>query len=212
MSDLAKNKNKKPMLNTRVMVSCAMLTACSIILTWLEIPLLFLVPNFIQLNIGDLPVLIGSFAYGPVAGVAIEFARCLLGLFINFRNPTSGVGELSNFILGCAFILPASIIYRHKKTKKNAIIGIITGSLFMAVISIPVNALVIFPLYANVLGAPLNAFFSQLPDWLSFVDSVWKFCAFSIFPFNLIKAFLVSCITMFIYKPLSILLKGISNY
>ena len=212
MSDLTKNKDKKPFLNTRVMVSCAMLAACSVILTWLEIQIPFLVPNFIRLNIGDLPVLIGAFAYGPIAGIVIEFIRCLIGLFLNFTNPTSGVGELSNFILGCAFILPASIIYRHKKTKKNAVIGIIIGSLFMAVISIPVNALVILPLYAKIQGLPLEAFFAELPGWLDFVDSVWKFCAFSLLPFNLIKALLISCITMFIYKPLSILLKGISNY
>lgn len=211
MSDLAKNKNKKPLWNTRTLVSCAMLTACSIILTWLEIPMLFIVPEFIKLNIGDLPVLISAFAFGPVVGVSVEFARCLLGLFLNFTNPTAGVGELSNFILGCAFIIPASLIYKHYKTKKGALLGIIVGSISMLVISVPSNALIIFPLYSKI-GVSIEYVLSNLPDWLSFIDSIWELCTYSLLPFNLLRALLVSTITVLIYKPLSLLLKGITNY
>ncbi len=210
MSEVEKNKIKKPLFNTRVLVSCAMLTACSIILTLLEFPMAFIVPEDIRLNIGDLPVLIGAFAYGPIAGIVIEFTRCLLGVFINFSNPTLGIGELSNFLLGCAFVVPASIIYNKCKTKKGAVIGIIVASILMPLISIPINALVIFPLYS--LNIPMNSFFASLPDWLNWIDSVWEFCTFSLLPFNLIRALMVSTVTIFIYKPLSILLKGISNY
>ena len=212
MSDLAKNKDKKPNLSTRTIVSCGMLAACAIILTYLEFPT-FIAPSFYRFNISDLPALIGGFAMGPLAAIIIELIKSLVMLLINPSNPTLGIGELSNFILGCAFVVPASIIYRRKKTKKTAVIALIASGLFMALLGAVLNAFVLIPMYAS---AYFNGSIESILDMgaaiFPFIDSMFDFCLVCVLPFNLIKALVVSAITMFIYKPLSMLIKGISNY
>lgn len=211
MSDLANNKNKKKTLNTRTIVSCGMLAGCAIILTYLEFrtPV---APDFYRFNISDLPALIGAFALGPVAGVIIELIKGLVMLLINPANPTMGIGELSNFILGCAFVVPASIIYRKKKTKLRAAVGLIISGLFMAILGAFLNAFILIPMYA---GAFFNGSVETIITSVKifpFIDSLFEFCLVCVLPFNIIKALVVSAITMFIYKPLSMLIKGISNY
>ena len=114
----------------------AMRSAIAFILMFVDFPIPFLIPSFIELDISELPALIGSFALGPVWGVCICLVKNLLHLYI---TSTGGVGELSNFLLGAAFVLPAGIIYQHKKTKKNALSGAIVGAVFMGIICIPVN-------------------------------------------------------------------------
>lgn len=206
MSDLAKNKNKK--LNTRAVVSCGMLSACAIILSYLEIPLFF-TPVFMRLHVSDLPALIGAFSLGPVAGVIIELVKSLVLFFTNFTNPSLGIGELSNFILGSAFVVPAAIIYRSKKTKTRALAALIISGIFMSVLGAVLNAFAFIPLY-DAFIIPLDQIFAAVP--IDFVDTVFEFCLICVIPLNLLKAFVVSAITMFIYKPLSMLIKGISNY
>lgn len=208
MSDLAKNKNKKPKFTTRHLVSCAMLSACSIILTYLEFPI-FIAPGFYRLNISDLPALIGGFSMGPVVGIIVEFIKSLVMLLINPMNPSMGIGELSNFILGCAFVVPASIIYRKCKTKKRAFFALVFSGLLMSAVATIVNAFVLIPMYESLYSMDVVAAGSAI---FPFIDNMFEFCMVCVLPFNLIKAFVVSAITMFVYKPLSMLIKGISNY
>ena len=205
MSDLAKNNKKK--LNSRVIVSCGMLSACAIILSYLEIPLFF-TPWFMKLHVSDLPALIGAFTLGPVAGVVIEFLKSLIMFIFNPYNPSMGIGELSNFILGSAFVVPAAIIYRRKKTKTRALVALIVSGLFMSVLGAVLNAFAFIPMYTLLM--PIDQIFDAVP--IEFVDTVFEFCLICVLPLNLLKAFVVSAITMFIYKPLSMLIKGITNY
>ena len=209
MSDLAKNKNKKPFLNTRTLVSCGMLAACAVILIELEIALPFIAPPFYKFDFSELPALIGAFSMGPVAGVIIELIKVLVKLI---TTTTMGVGELSNFILGCIFIVPAALIYQKKKTKKRALIGILVGSTLMAVLATFINAFIMIPLYATLFSMPVETIIAMGSEIFPFVDSMFDFCLVCVLPFNIIKVLLVSAITMFIYKPLSMLIKGISNY
>lgn len=102
--------------NVRYMTVTAMLSAVAFALMFFEFSIPFLVPSFIQMDLSELPALIGAFAMGPWYGVIICLIKNLIHLLI---TTTGGVGELSNFILGAAFVLPAGLIYQRKKTKKT---------------------------------------------------------------------------------------------
>ncbi len=121
---------------------------------------------------------------------------------------TAGVGELSNFVLGCIFVLPAAFIYKHKRTKKSAIWALVLSGALMSLAATAINAFVMIPLYSNLMGIPFEAILGMVPSGLKFVDTMWEFCLICVLPFNAIKAIIVSLITIFIYKPLSVLIKG----
>ena len=98
----------------RTMVKIAILTAISAIIMLFEFPLPF-APSFYELDLSDSVILMGGFAMGPLAAVVMEFLKNVLNLLLN-GTITAGVGELANFINGIAFVLPSSIIYKHKKS------------------------------------------------------------------------------------------------
>ena len=103
---------------TRNLVQVAMLGAVAGVLMNFEFPIPILAPPFYQMDFSEVPVLLGAFAMGPVAGVVIELIKVLLH-FVLHGTMTAGVGELANFIFGCAFAVPAGLIYRYhnKKTR-----------------------------------------------------------------------------------------------
>ncbi len=188
------------------MAKIAMLSATAMVLMLFEFPLPFIAPPFYELDFSEIPVLVGAFALGPAAGIAIEFLKILLNLLIN-GTITAGVGEFANFLVGVSFILPAAILYRRKRNKKNAIFGMILGSLAMAVFAGLVNALVLIPTYSRMLNIPMDAIVGMGKCIFPAVDSLSKLVLLCVVPFNLIKAVIVSIITAIIYKPLSPILK-----
>ena len=109
---------QKSRSKVRTIAQVAMLGAISTVLMLFEFPLPFLAPPFYELDFSEVPVLIGAFAMGPVAGIAIEAVKVLLNFVLN-GTITAGVGEMANFIVGCAFLLPASFLYRRKKNKEK---------------------------------------------------------------------------------------------
>lgn len=129
---------------TRTMVEIAMLSAIAVVLMLFEFPLPFIAPPFYELDFSEVPVLIGAFALGPWAGVIIEAIKILLNLVIN-GTITAFVGEIGNFIIGVAFVLPAALIYKHKKSKKTAMIGLATGGIIMIVASCFINVFILLP-------------------------------------------------------------------
>lgn len=207
MSEMAKEKSKKKFLTTRNIVSCAMLSACAVILMQLEFALPFIAPPFYEFDLSELPALIGAFTMGPLAGVVIELIKVLVKLI---TTNTMGIGELSSFVLGCIFVVPASLIYRRKKTKGMAVVALIVGGVAMSILATFLNAFVMIPLYATLFNMPVEAIIDMGGAIFPFVDSMFDFCLVCVLPFNLIKAFVVSVITIFIYKPLSVLIKGLN--
>ena len=115
---------------TRYMVQVAMLGAAAVVLMFFDIPLPF-APSFYKIDLSEVPVLIGAFAMGPLAGAAIELIKILLNLVMK-GSTTAGVGEVANFLIGCAYVMPAAWIYKTQKTKKNAMIGMAVGTVFLA--------------------------------------------------------------------------------
>ncbi|MBQ2971738.1 MAG: ECF transporter S component [Ruminococcus sp.] len=188
------------MTKTRKLVVTAMLGSLATVLMLFEIPLPFIAPPFYEIDFSEVPVLIGAFSLGPVAGVVIEAIKILLNFIIN-GSTTGGVGEIANFVIGCAYVLPASLIYKHRKTKKNAILAMVVATVVMAVLSVFINAYVMIPIYSNFM--PLEQIIQMGKDIVPLIKDTLTFCIFCVAPFNLIKGVLVSIITTLIYKPLS---------
>ena len=188
------------------MVKVAMLSAAAMVLMLFEFPMPFIAPPFYELDFSEVPVLVGAFALGPVAGVVIELIKILLNLLIN-GTITAGVGEFANFLVGISFVIPAGLIYRHKKSKKNAVLGMTVGGMLMVILAGFLNFFVLIPTYGKMLNMPMEAFVKMGMAIHPSIDSMSKLVVLCVVPFNALKVLLVSLITAVIYKPLSPILK-----
>ena len=195
------NANVKARTGVRTIVQAGMLGAIAVVLMLFEIPLPF-APSFYEIDFSEVPVMIGTFAIGPVAGAAIELVKILLNFIIN-GTTTAGVGEVANFLIGCALVVPAGIIYRRKRTRTGAIIGMAGGTVFMTLIGCLLNAYVLLPVYATAFQMPIDALVAMGTAVNGSIDSLFTFVAFAVAPFNLLKGVLVSLIVFLIYKKIS---------
>lgn len=191
----------------RTMVCVGMLAAISVILMLFEFPLPFIAPSFYELDFSEVPILIGAFALGPMAGVLTELVKILLNLVINGTD-TAFVGEFANFVMGCAFVVPASLIYKARKSRKRAVIGLISGTVIMSAAAFFINALVLLPAYSKAFGMPMEVFVEMGTAINPAINGVWSFVLLAVVPFNLFKGVLVSVITILLYKHISPILKG----
>jgi len=203
---LEQKNNKVNYKSTKIMAEIAMLSAVAILLMLFDFPLPF-APSFYKLDFSELPVIIGAFAIGPIAGIAIEAIKILLNLLIN-GTTTAGVGEFANFLIGCAYILPAAILYHQKKSKKSALTGMIAGTICMTIAACLINAYVLLPAYAAAFHWEISALIEMGTAINPTIHGLWSFILLAVAPFNLLKGILVSIFTMLIYKKISIILKG----
>lgn len=197
--------NNQKKLNTRVIAQIGMLGAIAVVLMLFEIPLPF-APSFYEIDFSEVPVLIGCFSMGPMAGTLIELIKIILNLCIN-GSVTAGVGEAANFVIGCALVLPAAFVYKKRKTKKGAIVGLVTGTLFMTIFGCFINAYVMLPTYAKAFGMPIEALVEMGTAVNANITDLLTFVMFAVAPFNLLKGVLVSIIVLLIYKKISPILK-----
>ena len=201
--DIMTNRTNK----TRTLVEIGMLGAIATVLMLFEFPIPFIAPPFYEMDLSEVPVLVGAFALGPMAGATIELIKILINLMIN-GTATAFVGEIGNYIIGCSFIIPAAVIYKKKKSKKNALIAMIVGTLTMAVFGCFLNAYVLLPTYAAAFGMPIDAIIGMGSAINPSITNIMTFVVIAVAPFNIIKGFIVSLITMLIYKHISPILKG----
>ncbi len=188
----------------------AMLSAMGAALMYVNISVPFM-PSFIKLDFADLPALIASFAIDPLSGVVV----CLIKNLIKLPTTTTGgVGELSNFILSVAFVLPAGLIYKKHKTRKRAFIGSLVGAFSMALLGLASNYYVIFPIYTKfipmegILGAYQAILTNVFRVHSIQIDSLIKALLIFNLPFTFFKGMCSVVITFLIYKKISPLIKG----
>ena len=205
---LKKNGITEAVFSTRKMAMIGLFSAIAMILHLLDFPLPF-APPFYKLDFSELPGLVGTFAFGPAAGVMMEFIKILLKLFVKGTS-TAFVGDLANFVIGCSFILPASVIYAFRKNKKTAIVACVTGTLIMTVFGTAFNAVYLLPAFSKLYGMPLESILDMGSDINPLVSegNIVSFVAACVAPLNLIKGVSVSVITLLIYKPLSPIIKA----
>lgn len=198
----SKSTTRRKVSSTRKLTMTAMLAAVATVLMFFSVPVP-LMPSFIKLDFSELPALIASFALGPISGVAV----CLVKNLVNALNTsTACVGELCNFLLGTAFVLPAGLIYRKKKTFKGAIIGSLTGCLTMALFSVPLNYFLVYPVYTNFM--PMEAIIGMYQAIYPKVENLLQALVIFNMPYTFVKGLLSVGITFLIYKPLSPIIRG----
>ena len=185
----------------RGMSKIGMLSAIAIVLMLFDVPLPF-APSFYKIDFSEVPVMVGCFAMGPLAGAIIELIKILLN-FVFTGTDTAGVGELANLIIGCAFCVPAGLIYKRNKTRKNALIGMAVGTVLMTAVGSIINAFVLLPAYAVAFGMPIDALIDMGSAVNSGITDLTTFVLFAVAPFNLLKGALVSVIVFVIYKKIS---------
>ena len=194
------NTVKKPLLSAGTMTRIAILAAAASILFLLEIP----VVAFYKLDLSNIPVLLGAFSMGTVPGLIILGLKSAIGLL---HSSSAGVGELADFIMGAALLIPASVIYHRHKTRKNALIGMLIGTICTAVVGVLVNKFIMLPFYMGAFHMDMEGIIRAAK--VGAVDSEWKLLLLVTGPFNLLKGCVLSLVTGLIYKPLSPILHGI---
>lgn len=196
--------DKKSFSSTHYISYTAMFACMSGVLMLIEIPLFF-APGFYKLDLSEMPVLICTFYLGPVAGAATELLKVIVKLLLK-GTTTAYVGDFANFVVGCSFVLPASIVYHMNKGKKSALTGMIVGTLIMTVFGSLFNAVYLLPTFADLYGMPLDAIIAMGTEVNSAINSVSTLVLFAVVPFNLIKGTIVTLLTMLLYKRISPLL------
>lgn len=200
------NGKVKSICTVNTLVKIGVLGAAAAVLMLFEIPLWF-APGFYKLDFSEVVVLIGSFALGPAAGMMIELVKVLVNLLIN-GTMTAGIGEIANFIIGCSFVVPASVIYAKHKDRKHAVIGIALGTLFMATAGSLLNAYLLLPAYAKAFGMPIDSLVAAGTAVNPSINSLSDLVLLAVAPFNILKGAASGLITIAVYKKLSPIIKG----
>lgn len=190
------SKRKKRVIDTAYLTKVAVLSAIAYVLyAFAAFPIFPVFPfNQLDLDFSFVPGLLGGFSLGPSAAIVIETIKHLIKMLTNGSN-TFYVGDLSNFIVGISFLLPASLYYRKNRTFKGAILSLVIGISIEAVLSCLSNYFVMCPLYGQFAPVILE---SDVRVLFSFAYGL---------AFNLIKSVSSSVIVVLIYKRLSPILK-----
>lgn len=191
-------KSKMPL---KTIAKVGILGAIATVLMLFEIPLWF-APSFYEIDLSEVVVMIGAFALGVVPGICIELIKVLLNLLLN-GTITAGIGELANFVIGCAYIVPAALLYHHRKSLKNAIIGMSIGTLSMTIVGAVLNLYVLLPAYVTLANFPMDAVIGMGNQVNSAINSFETLVLFATVPFNLLKGVLTSILVGLLYKHLS---------
>lgn len=180
----------KKKVSTRQLVSMAMLGAISIVLvSVVHFPLIPAAAFLEYDDPADIPILIGTFAYGPLAGLLMTIVVSIIqGVTVSAQSGPIGV-VMYIFATGfCALV--AGGIYSRNKSKKTAILALICGALVQTAAMVLMN-MIFTPLF---MGAPLETVLAMMVP--------------AIIPFNLLKAGINCTVTFLLYKSISHLLKG----
>ena len=183
-------------------------SAIAMVLHVLDFPVIFLAPEFYKLDFSELPVLLCGFYLGPSATVACEGVKILLKLLLKSTS-TAFVGDFANFVVGCSFVLPATIWYHAHKSKHSAVIGLILGTVSMTLLGTAFNAVYLLPKFSQLYGLPLDTIIAMGTELQPAISDVTTFVMFCVAPLNLLKGALVSFLTMLLYKRVARPLFGI---
>lgn len=189
----------------RRLTMAALMGAIAFILMYLNFGVPFLSP-FAEFDLSALPEMIGGFILGPAGAVEIIAVKILLILV--FKGTSSMfTGEVQNFLLSLAYVLPAVLYYRKNRTKKGAAIGLVLGSVLSVIVAIFTNLYLIFPAYIYLYGMSWDSIIEICSAANPWITDIPTFAAFSVVPFNVISRAVTSVITMLVYKKISVPLK-----
>mgnify|MGYP003301146703 FL=1 len=187
-------KNRNSVLN---LTTTAMLGALASILMMLEFSTPFM-PGFIKFDFSELPGVFAAIAISPVSGVLVCLIKNAVHLIV---TTTGGIGEVANFILGAVFVLTTGYIFRFLKEKKfSLVVSGVTGSMAMALVSLPVNYYITYPVYSKML--PIDAIIEMYAELNSSVNSLFEALLVFNVPFNFVKGVICVIIAAVLYKSI----------
>ena len=171
--------------DTKKMVRIAMLCAVSVVFMLLvRFPLIPAAP-YMEYTPADIPILIASFLYGPLYGLAAAAVVSIIqGITV---SAASGIiGMVMNFATSSAMCVVAGLFYQRRRTLRNAVLGLVFGGIATILTALPLN----------VLLTPLFMPFLSMRDVAALLVPV-------ILPFNAVKVVINGTVTMFVYKTVS---------
>lgn len=194
VSNLAARGNEK-IFTTKAMVTVSLLSALSYVLMLLESPAYI---GFLRLEFSDIPAIIGAFQFGPMAGLMIEFIKNLIKAIT--ATKTAGIGELANFIVSIAYVVPAAILYKKLKSNRKSFIVFTVATISMTIAGFLVNYFVTVPMYATLYGGMENvlAGATMIPG----IKDMFTLILYGITPFNIVKGIFLGVVGHYTYRLL----------
>ncbi len=171
-----------------------------------------LFPPFLKFHFDEIPILIAGFAYGPWSAIGIILIRALVKLPFDIGE-TMGVGVLADILFSLAFVLPASFIYKYKRTLSGALIGLGVGTICQIITAMIGNVYIMVPFYMFMFGLDeqgLLGAINAVAIW-KVQDIKWSYAFIAVLPFNAIKDAVVVIVTLLVYKPLRRLINKINE-
>ena len=179
--------NNQQTKNLNKLIKIALLSAIAVVLMYFDFVIPFIPFSWLKIDLSDVPALMGAFAFGPMAGVIIELLKNILIIIVK-GSETMLVGQLANFMVGCAFVVPAAWVYHRNKSKKTAILGMLLGTLSIEIVGILANIYILLPAFGMAMEK----------------EELIKYVTIGLIPLNGLKSVLVSVITYTLYKRVSV--------
>ena len=189
-------QNKKSITKLCVI---AMLSAVSFALFLLEFPV---IPSLghLKLDFSDIPALIGGIIYGPFTAIIVEFIKNLIEMLVKGVGTQMGFGNIMNFIVGCAYVVPFTACYRKFSKENKTVKSILVGSVFGLV------SILIFGFISNYFIAPL--FFKHFLGVNLTKEGLWA-AVWGATAINAIKGVMLSLFSFPVIKVINDRLKKI---
>ena len=176
------------MNNTKKLTTLGILGALSVLLVSIIHFPIFPAAPFLEYDPADIPILIGTFLFGPVSGFLLTVVASIVQ-GVTVSSSSGIIGIVMHIVSTGTFVLIAGNFYKCNKTKETAAAGLIMGALGMALVMTLWN-LLLTPIFMNV---PRTVVLNMMLP--------------TIIPFNVIKAVVNAVITFFLYKSISLFVK-----
>ena len=195
--------------NLRRLTMAALCGAVAFVLMYISFSIPVLSP-FAEFDLSALPELIGGFILGPAG--AVEIITIKIGLKLLFKGTTSMfTGEVQNFILSVAYVLPAVLYYRKHKTRGGAVASLALGSALSVVIAAFTNVYMIFPAFIKLYGMNWDSIIQTCHAVNPWIKDIPTMVAFSVIPFNILSRAATSLLALAVYKKISVPMKKMIN-